>query len=69
MTLKEAQLKTVWRYRNTYPAAIEALINHKIDLSSLRIATFDFDDADRAFNNAMTQKDTVVKALILLPKE
>lgn len=69
MTLKEAQLKTVWRYRNTYPAAIDALINHKIDLSSLRVATFDFDDADRAFNNAMTQKDTVVKALILLPKE
>lgn len=69
MTLKEAQLKTVWRYCNTYPAAIDAIVHRRVSFSSLEVAMFDFEDSNLAFYSAMTQKDTIVKALIQLPSE
>lgn len=67
MTLKEAQLKTVWRYRNTYPTAIDAIAHEKISLSALNVSVFDFENSDLAFHSAMTQKDTIVKAVIQFP--
>lgn len=66
MTLKEAQLKTVWRYRNTYEAAIDAIVKGRVDLSLLELAEFGFEDSNEAFYRAMTEKDTIVKAVITL---
>jgi L-iditol 2-dehydrogenase len=64
MTLKEAELKTVWRYRNTYPQAIEAVSRGIVNLKALRVETFAFMETQRAFERAMTDKQTVVKAVI-----
>jgi L-iditol 2-dehydrogenase len=64
MTMKEAELKTVWRYRNTYPRALEAISKGKVDLKRLRVDLFDFEDAQKGFERAMNEKQTVVKAVI-----
>ena len=66
MTRKEAELKTVWRYRNTYPRAIEAVSRGIIDLKRLRVDIFDFEDTQKGFDRAMKEKQTVVKAVIRL---
>lgn len=67
MTLKEAELKTVWRYRNTYPVAIDAIANGKVDLLSMKTALFDFEDTQEGFERAMGDKQTVVKAAVKMP--
>ena len=64
MTMKEAELKTVWRYRNTYPRAIEAISRGIIDLKRLRVDLFDFEETQKGFDRAMNEKQSVVKAVI-----
>ena len=64
MTLKEASLKTVWRYRNTYPDAIASISRGDINLKGLKVDTFAFEDTQKAFEMAMNNKQTVVKAVV-----
>ena len=64
MTMKEAELKTVWRYRNTYPRAIEAVARGIVDLKRLRVELFDFEETQKGFERAMNEKQSVVKAVI-----
>ena len=61
---KEAQIKTVFRYRNIYPAAIEAVSNGLIDVSGVVSHEFDFADIASAFDFAINNKEDVVKAVI-----
>ena len=46
---KEVQIKTVFRYRNIYPTAIEALASGKIDISKIVSRTYDFEETREAF--------------------
>lgn len=64
MTLKEAELKTVWRYRNTYKNAIDAISRGEINVKGLKVDCFGFEDTQRAFERAMNDKQTVVKAVV-----
>ncbi|WP_343210624.1 NAD(P)-dependent alcohol dehydrogenase [Anaerolentibacter hominis] len=64
MTLKEADLKTVWRYRNVYPAAIDSIAKGTIPVKDIVTRIYDFDESQQAFETAMNDKQNVVKAVI-----
>lgn len=63
---KEAQIKTVFRYRNIYPQAINAISQGLIDVKSIVTHEFDFEDSAKAFDFAINNKNDVVKAIIKL---
>lgn len=64
MYKKEAQLKTVFRYRNTYPVAIQAVAGGKIPVKEIVSAQFDFEHAQQAFENAVDDKRNCIKNII-----
>lgn len=64
MTSKELQLKTAFRYRNIYPTALEAVAAGRIDLSGIVSRIYPFDSAQQAFDDSITQKESMVKAVI-----
>ncbi|TGE31800.1 NAD(P)-dependent alcohol dehydrogenase [Desulfosporosinus sp. Sb-LF] len=61
---KEAEIKSVFRYRNIYPQAINAIAKGIIDISGIITHEFDFDDVAQAFDFAINHKQEVVKAVI-----
>ena len=63
---KEAEIKSVFRYRNIYPAAIGAIADGKIDVKGIVTHEFDFSDTQKAFDYVIQNKDDVVKAVIKL---
>lgn len=46
---KEAEIKTVFRYRNVYPLAIEAVRTGRVNVKSLVTHRYAFEDSQRAF--------------------
>ena len=62
--IKEAQIKSVFRYRNIYPQAIDMVSSGMIDVSKIVSHEFDFADVDEAFKFIIDNKDEVVKAVI-----
>lgn len=62
--MKEAELKSVFRYRNLYPAAIGAIADGKIDVKGMITHEFDFEDSKKAFDFVIDNKNDVVKAMI-----
>lgn len=63
---KEAEVKTVFRYRNVYPLAIEAVRSGRVDVKALVTNRYDFADSHRAFTEAVTDKAKIVKGVINL---
>lgn len=63
---KEAEIKSVFRYRNLYPAAIQAIADGKIDVKGIVTHEFDFSDSKKAFDFVIENKNDVVKAVIKL---
>ncbi|OPX42799.1 sorbitol dehydrogenase [Ruminiclostridium hungatei] len=61
---KEAQIKSVFRYRNIYPTAIKAIAKGIIDISGIVTHEFDFEDSAKAFDHVINNKQDVVKAVI-----
>lgn len=61
---KELTFKTVFRYRNIYPMAIEAVAEGKIDLKSIVSNIFQFDDIQNAMDSCVSDKENIVKAVI-----
>lgn len=61
---KEAQIKSVFRYRNIYPTAIKAIAKGIIDISGIVTHEFDFDEVAKAFDYVINNKQDVVKAVI-----
>ncbi|MCO5386522.1 NAD(P)-dependent alcohol dehydrogenase [Desulfosporosinus nitroreducens] len=61
---KEAEIKSVFRYRNIYPQAINAISKGIIDISGIITHEFDFEDVANAFDFAINHKEDVVKAVI-----
>lgn len=61
---KEAEIKSVFRYRNIYPQAIKAISKGVIDISGIITHEFDFDDVAKAFDFVINHKEEVVKAVI-----
>jgi L-iditol 2-dehydrogenase len=61
---KEGQLKTIFRYRNLYPVAINAIASGSIDVKSIVSHEFDFDHVKEAFDFVVNNAKDVVKAVI-----
>lgn len=61
---KEATIKSVFRYRNIYPQAINAISDGIIDVSGIITHEFDFSDTEKAFDFVIDNKNDVVKAVI-----
>lgn len=61
---KEIVIKTVHRYRNVFPLAIQSIADGKIDIRKLATDCFAFEDGIEAFEKARTDKQNVVKAVL-----
>ena len=61
---KEAQIKTVFRYRNIYPKAIAAVASGAIDVKKIVTHRFDLEQIQEAFDEAVNNKTDLVKAVI-----
>ncbi|NMB42562.1 MAG: NAD(P)-dependent alcohol dehydrogenase [Clostridiales bacterium] len=61
---KEATITSVFRYRNIYKKAIDAISKGIIDVSGIVTHEFDFEDTAKAFEYVSKNKNDVVKAVI-----
>lgn len=61
---KELTFKTVFRYRHIYPIAIDAVSSGKVNLKGVVTNIYDFDDIQRAMDESVHNKNTVVKSVI-----
>lgn len=61
---KEGQVKTIFRYRNLYPVAINAIASGAIPIKDLVSHEFDFEDTKDAFDYTIQNPDKVIKAVI-----
>ena len=64
LQVKEATLKTIFRYANVYDRAINLMASGKIDLKPLISETFSFADSIIAFERAAEARPTDVKLQI-----
>jgi L-iditol 2-dehydrogenase len=64
MTNKEVRLLTSFRYRNVYPTAIAGVASGKIAISRIVSREYPFAEAEQAFEDSISQKNTMVKAVI-----
>lgn len=63
---KELVIKTVHRYRNVFPLAVQAIAEKRIDIQKIATNCFAFDDGIQAFETSLKEKQTVVKAILKL---
>ena len=61
---KELTFKTVFRYRHIYPLAIDAVSSGKVNLKGIVTNIYDFDDIQRAMDESVHKKSSVVKSVI-----
>ncbi|SMP69224.1 NAD(P)-dependent alcohol dehydrogenase [Anoxynatronum buryatiense] len=66
---KELTFKTVFRYRNSYPTAINAVSSGDINVKDIVTHTYDFEDIKTALSDAINKKDEVVKAVVRIGRE
>ena len=66
LQVKEATVKTVFRYANVYDRAIALLGSGKIDLKPLISATYPFERSVEAFDRAVEARGADVKLQIKL---
>lgn len=64
MNCKEADIISVFRYRNIFPAVIDSISSGKAPVKKVATNFFDFKDADQAFQCAMKEKQTALKVVI-----
>lgn len=64
MTNKELTIKSNFRYSNIYPTCIDAVAGGKIDLKSIISRYYPLDQAPQAFEDCITEKSSMVKAVI-----
>lgn len=61
---KEAEIKTVFRYRNLYPVAIKAIASGSIDVKSIVSHEYDFENTKEAFDYVTNNAKDVIKGVI-----
>lgn len=66
---KEISIKSVFRYRYTYPQAIQSIASGAINIKSIVTHEFDFDDIEEAYKRAIEDKENVVKAVVKIKKD
>lgn len=61
---KELNFKTVFRYRNIYPMAIDAVASGKIHIKDIVTDYFELDDIKNALDSCVHNKQDIVKGVI-----
>ena len=61
---KELTFKTVFRYRNIYPMAIDAVASRKIAIKDVVTDFFELDEIQNALEACVTNKADIVKGII-----
>ena len=61
---KELTFRTVFRYRNIYPMAIEAVAGGAVNLKGIVTNFFEFDDIQNAMDQSVKDKANIVKSVI-----
>lgn len=61
---KEADIISVFRYRNIYPLAIEAIASGRIDIKPVVSRIFPFENVENAFLCALNEKRTALKVIV-----
>ena len=64
MSKLEATLKTVWRYTNTYPTAIDLISSKKVDVANVVTNVYGFENIQKAFETSLFDKQNAVKTVI-----
>ncbi len=64
---REGEIRTIYRYKNNFPTALEAVATGAIDPSPLVTHTFDFADTNEAFRLCNEEKEKVVKTVVRIP--
>ena len=65
---KELNFKTVFRYRNIYPTAIDAVASGKINVKGVVTHYFDLDNIQEALTACVEDKANIVKGVIRVSK-
>lgn len=63
---KEGEIRTIYRYHNNFPTAIQAVSTGLIDVKKIVSHEFDFQDVQAAFDNSLYNRQDVIKAVIRL---
>lgn len=61
---REVTIQTVFRYANRYPVTIEAISSGKFDVKSMVTNIYDYQDVQRAFEEAVNNKKDIIKGVI-----
>ena len=61
---KEAKIHTVFRYRNLYPAAIDAVSRCRLPLKQIVTDYYSFSDIPKAMEDSVERKADMVKAVV-----
>lgn len=61
---KEANIQTVFRYRNLFPTALDLLSSGRINIVDIVTNTFSFDETKEAFDYVRENRSEVVKGVI-----
>lgn len=61
---KEGEVRTIFRYRNLYPVAINAIASGSINVKQIVSHEFDFEHTKEAFDFVVNNASEVVKAVI-----
>lgn len=63
---KEGEIRTIYRYRNNFETALQAVSSGSIDAKRIVSHQFEFQDVQAAFENALYNRQNVIKAVIKL---
>lgn len=66
---KELTFKTVFRYRHIYPLAIDAVASGKVNLKGIVTDIFPLEEAQKAMDYSVNNKEDIVKAVIKISEE
>lgn len=65
LSTKELTVRSIFRYKNLYPTAINAVAGGKIDISGIVSNQYRFEDTPRAYQECLTNIRDVVKGVIV----
>lgn len=63
---REIDLRGIYRYCNDYPMAIEFIASGKVDFTEMITNVYDFEDAQNAFMQSISDKEHTLKGVIKL---
>jgi L-iditol 2-dehydrogenase len=61
---KEGEIRTIYRYHNNFPMAIEAVSTGQINIKGIAPQIYSFEEVQNAFEHALNDRENLVKAMV-----